>query len=42
MDHPPAPPGFVRVAIACRACWREDVLYLQRGGIMTLDRLRSR
>ncbi len=35
----PPPPGFVRVSIICRACWREDVLDMQRG-IMTLERLR--
>jgi hypothetical protein len=35
----PPPPGFVRVLITCRACWREDVLDMQRG-IMTLERLR--
>jgi hypothetical protein len=38
MDFPQ--PGFVRVSITCRACWREDVLYVQRGGIMTPERLR--
>jgi len=35
----PPPPGFVRVSIICRACWREDVLDMQRR-IMTLERLR--
>jgi hypothetical protein len=37
--HPP-PPGFIRISITSRACWREDVLDMQRGGIMTPERLR--